>query len=340
MVKNGVVKSRNATPSAFGWDFQFNAAIVIMLDTIRDADEVKVEGDTQDIEVFLDSGEKIYAQAKSCMDPADASNARRDLKSALTTLSEVTPIDQAKALIFITNRIDPFNEVSTIRRFSGDYSQINYADLPDICKQYIQSVCEEKDLTLAKEKFSVFTFDFSGDEPNRYRIVKQRIVEFLESLGELYTGLAQKTLDRWQGMFGKNASQTDRSRRISKKNMIWPIIVWMCAKGSHDWLEDYDEATCMEIRLNYDKVINEVSESFEFVAKVMSEYATYQVQHKNLKQRDVTRNFISEKSMIFRDEFDLEGLDDVIVKAVMALTVEKVLRERFAIAKIKEAVKL
>lgn len=335
-----VAKNRNAAPSAFGWDFQFNAAIIIMLDTICDANEVKVEGDTQDIEVFLEDGEKIYAQAKSCMDPADASNARRDLKSALNTLSEVTPIDKTRALIFITNRIDPFNDVSTIRRFAGAYSQISYNSLPDVCKQYINSVCEEKHLTFAKEKFSVVTFDFSGDEPNRSRIVKQRISEFLDSLGELYAGLGQKTLERWQWIFGKNASQKDRNRRISKKDMIWPIIVWMCAKGTCDWIEDYDEATNAEIRLNYDKIINEGSERFEFVAKVMSEYNTYLSLHKDMKQRDVEKNFIVEKSMLFQDEFDLEKLDEDIKRSVLALAVEKILRDRINIAKIKKAVNL
>ena len=44
---------RNASASAFGWDFQVNAAIVLMLENIADAEFVRVEGETEDIEITL-----------------------------------------------------------------------------------------------------------------------------------------------------------------------------------------------------------------------------------------------------------------------------------------------
>jgi len=47
--------NRNATPSAFGWDFQVNAAIVIMLDNIKEMTSIRLEGD-EDIEVNLYDG--------------------------------------------------------------------------------------------------------------------------------------------------------------------------------------------------------------------------------------------------------------------------------------------
>ena len=56
--------NRNATPSAFGWDFQVNAAIIIMLDNIKEMTAIRLEGD-EDIEVNLDDGTSILAQAKS-----------------------------------------------------------------------------------------------------------------------------------------------------------------------------------------------------------------------------------------------------------------------------------
>ena len=59
--------SRNATPSSFGWDFQVNAAIVLMLENVREAKSVRVEGKKEDIELLLENEENIYAQAKSVM---------------------------------------------------------------------------------------------------------------------------------------------------------------------------------------------------------------------------------------------------------------------------------
>ena len=43
---------RNATPSSFGWDFQINAAIVLMLENIKTIKSVRVEGKKEDIELI------------------------------------------------------------------------------------------------------------------------------------------------------------------------------------------------------------------------------------------------------------------------------------------------
>jgi hypothetical protein len=44
--------SSNASDSVSGWDFQRNAAIVLMLLNIEKAKSVKVEGGSEDIEIF------------------------------------------------------------------------------------------------------------------------------------------------------------------------------------------------------------------------------------------------------------------------------------------------
>lgn len=41
--------NRNASPELFCWDFQINAAIVLMLENIRDALNVRVEADSEDV---------------------------------------------------------------------------------------------------------------------------------------------------------------------------------------------------------------------------------------------------------------------------------------------------
>lgn len=57
------MKKRNASFSAFGWDFQINAAIVLMLENITEVNKVRVEGATEDIELTLDNGEKIFGES-------------------------------------------------------------------------------------------------------------------------------------------------------------------------------------------------------------------------------------------------------------------------------------
>lgn len=332
--------NHNATPSAFGWDFQFNAAIIIMLENIKDAQEVRVEGKIEDIEVVLKDNVMIYAQAKSCTNPEDTTNALRDLKNALTTLSGVPDAKKAKSLIFVTNRIDPFKEPSTIRKFAGGYSFVPYKELTEKCTNRIEKICKKYSLSLSKNNFFVLTFDFSGDGENRYRIVKLKIAEFLETLEGTYIGLTKKTLERWQYLYGRNASQNDRSKKISKEEMIWPIIVWLCEKDPYNFLQKFDKATSSEIASTYNKIIENASERFDFITKVMYEYAKYEKSNSGKRQDEVTENFISEKSILFHEDFDLSGLDDDIAIAVIKFAVDKVIRERFNINKIKEKVNL
>ena len=52
--------------SLFGFDFQVNAAIILMLENIKELKSLRLEGEKEDIELTLENGEKILAQAKIC----------------------------------------------------------------------------------------------------------------------------------------------------------------------------------------------------------------------------------------------------------------------------------
>ncbi len=65
------MNNRNASPAAFGWDFQVNAAILLMLENIKEAKRVRVEGADEDIEIAFMDHTKVYAQAKAVEKPDD-----------------------------------------------------------------------------------------------------------------------------------------------------------------------------------------------------------------------------------------------------------------------------
>lgn len=60
---------RSADSVMFGFDFQVNAAIVLMLEDIKGLRSIRLEGDYEDIELSYDNGEYVLAQAKSITDP-------------------------------------------------------------------------------------------------------------------------------------------------------------------------------------------------------------------------------------------------------------------------------
>ena len=57
--------NRNASASAFGWQFQINIAIYLMIKYFGKFKEMKIEGEKEDIEILLNNSKKIYVQAKS-----------------------------------------------------------------------------------------------------------------------------------------------------------------------------------------------------------------------------------------------------------------------------------
>lgn len=84
-----MVKNRRANAVLFGFDFQRNAAIILMLERIKELRSVRLEGNEEDIELTLENGKKILAQAKAVeKSSSDFSHVRENLKKALISLSE------------------------------------------------------------------------------------------------------------------------------------------------------------------------------------------------------------------------------------------------------------
>lgn len=81
------MKSSNASASAFGWDFQSNAAIMLMLKNIEKASKVKVEGLSEDVEITFGDGKTLMSQAKAVMKPDDYSHVKEKLDAGLRTLN-------------------------------------------------------------------------------------------------------------------------------------------------------------------------------------------------------------------------------------------------------------
>ena len=83
-----MANNSNASPEIFGFDFQVNATIFLMLDNIKEVEAVRMEGASEDIELTMNNGKRIMAQAKGIVKgSSDFSNVRRNLKKAIGTLS-------------------------------------------------------------------------------------------------------------------------------------------------------------------------------------------------------------------------------------------------------------
>lgn len=107
--------SRRADAVLFGFDFQRNAAIILMLDNIKNFQALRLEGNDEDIELTMQDGRRILAQAKAVVNSSsDFSHVRANLKKALTSLSDGAQDPNVERLIFITNISILFNAAINI----------------------------------------------------------------------------------------------------------------------------------------------------------------------------------------------------------------------------------
>lgn len=333
-----VMKSSNASASEFGWDFQSNAAIVLMMKNIKTASNVKVEGLTEDIEITLDNGKRLFSQAKSVFDPEDTTHVLTKLQDGLKTLNVAARETGVERLIYVTNSPNPFNNPKTMYAFCGGVTILDYASLPNDCQTRIEKHCTQKGYMIDFELLSVCVIQFNGDDENRYRIIKDLTNEFLHNLGVGNLGLGAEILAIWQRWFRENASQHNMIATISKKQMIWPLIVSVCDISSEDaLLADCDDADFNEISHRYNAVISNNAERFEFITKVMSSYGEFKTE---LKSRERTKSFIDACWKQFENEYGLFCAEDSLRETVIKLTISKVIKSRYAIDSIKKGVNL
>lgn len=97
-------RSRRADAVVFGFDFQVNAAIILFIENVKNVKTLRLEGNYEDIEIEMDNGEYILAQAKAVQRASDDfANVRANMKKAITTLSEGSHKTKVKELIMVTN---------------------------------------------------------------------------------------------------------------------------------------------------------------------------------------------------------------------------------------------
>ena len=146
---------------------------------------------------------------------------------------------------------------------------------------------------------TVCVMQFHGEsEDERYKVLQSLTMEFLNNLGVQRVSTNQ-ILSLWLNSFRVNASQ--RTPVIKKESMVWPIIAILCEIRETDTeLEDYDGSDVAEVLQKYKTVINNNSERFEFVSKVLSDFNDF---YPSMLSKERVNRFLSEKCEQYRGIF-------------------------------------
>lgn len=329
--------NRSANAVMFGFDFQVNAAIVLMLQNIEELESLRLEGNYEDIEIILDDGRCIFAQAKAVVKASsDFTNVREKLNHALTTLSEASQKANVKELILITNSLNPLNVKENI--FFGESYRF-YFSLPESSKVVIDKYIKKIDKPLDLNKFMIQVLPFETDyDPEKYKIVRQKVDSFIGKLDLSIPGIVDKILDIWQNDIFKNGTKKDKRIKLKKCDIIWPVIciVTDIDRGDNDWL-DIDYELHDEVRVKYKDIIKTYSEKFELFTRVLYDYNKFESENRN---REKIFDFINKNWKNYKIELSLVNSEEDLEKALIQVILYSVLNRRRHINKIKERVRL
>lgn len=334
-----MAKGSNASPEMFGFDFQVNAAIFLLLDNIKEVKSVRVEGASKDIELTLNNGNQIMAQAKSTVKgSSDFSHSRSKLTEAIRTLSSADN-ESVQQLILITNSANPLNEESSRQFFYGPPAEIGYNDLSDAAKKVIDDIVEKLAVNLDKNKFHIYFFMFETDNlKTRYMVIEEKIRDFINQLklGQVLSVAELRAV--WQKDLFQNGSQTNTTIKLNKKEFVWPVIVLTLEKKQPlEYLEDYDQGFINEVFSQYSYLINTVTEQYELITKILYDYKS---SYPKLSMKERTRTFIGEKWKDYISVFSFESLDEEVGEVVTKVILARVIHQRFEIKNICNEVSL
>ena len=335
------MSNRRADAGMFGFDFQVNAAIVLMLENIKTLSSVRLEGNEEDIVLTLDNKKKILAQAKAVQNgSSDFRNVRANLKKALTTLSEGAQSADVDKLIFITNSANPFNDDSSRSVFYAP-TRRKFSDLPPSAQTIIQEYLSAIAQPLNTDNFVIQVFNFeTDDDKERYKVVMQEVNDFIGRLSTTSPGIGRRLLDIWQNRIFENGSKKDASITVTKKGIIWPLIVLETdiSKYDDEYEDLFDIGVYEEVTRRYQTVIDDCCERVDFITKILYDYREFKSVKKNSKEKNI--DFIQTTWEQYKTEFMDPSIDDETLEALTQIILYNVLRRRKLIESIRREVNL
>jgi len=272
-LSNNNIKSvdRNASPAAYGWCFQVGAGIKLMLDYVQDFSHIKMEGKSDDIELTLGEGKKIYAQAKSVTQMGEQRSATQNLSNALKVLLEDEQNGDAFRLVYITNIANPLSsEMTSAFQYDRTYEFSILSN--DDQKRIIDKISNN----FPFDKFQLQILNFFGEGDNKFSKIKEEIEAFLRNAID-DKSYSKRILNDWFEILMVNATdKPDKEKKIdlSKKQIIFPVIAVIIdppiTEAEFVRVCDYEDYT--EITQDFRKIIYETTCDYEFIVQVLVDY--------------------------------------------------------------------
>ncbi len=297
--------NRNASASAFGWQFQINMAIYLMIKYFGKFKAMKVEGEREDIEISLNNNKKIYAQAKSKqnINDGDTSTYSSKLKKALESLSEVNDND-SENLIYISN-LEP-NPLNSGTNEFALVSFLKYDELTTSSKEKIDIQLKKLGRNINKDKLIIAKVPYFGeDKDTRKKFVITKIEDFLTFISSDLLPYKNRFLEMLESEAFHNSTLNKMNLKIQREDVLWRLVILKLGDSN---LLKYDEAMGIEEEDffdaldKYDKIINYKEADFEIYNKMCNLIMKAKSENQNIRSNDFITKYENEiYNIVFKE---------------------------------------
>ena len=258
----------DASASAFGWDFQVNAAIFLFLKYLKDVDYLKVEGKHQDIEIKLKDSSKIFAQAKSIQNGSN-DNRKKKFEDAIISLAK-TPVDYKNndKLLYVSNYKAPIddkdlydNKIVALKNVKNEHDKV-VKIIEEITQRLNNEILSNSSLTVTKRAkleelvkrlqeintedllMCIITPYLNTEQPeDKYQVIANLIQEKLTCDFNMTSNnmirYVRDILKSWQSSFLLNATKSnkDKEKLMTKLELLLQIIAIISEKDTNNLKE-------------------------------------------------------------------------------------------------------
>lgn len=353
----------NASASAFGWQFQVDAAIFLFLYYIDEVDEILVEGRYQDIELLCKNSRHIYAQAKSIHN-SSLNNRNAKLEDAVISLAK-TPTDSSNGdeLLYISNyeapikRADIFkNRVVKLKNVTDEktefQSQIDriITKLEDVIlkvkpskkSKYRELLNRIKAIDIDNFMVSaIYPYIITENPRDMFREIENKINEILTIKFDIQSPylqrFVQKLLTEWHQTFLVNATMPleQKHKKMSKEELLWQIVV-ILSEINVDISDLFDSEIDPDLKDEYEAYYSQKSylhERFSFFNKLVEDLKEYLKTNTGKSNKD----FIKDRWQDYTNEYvEFSDYSDLAKEYLIKKCLARLINNKNNIRKIVE----
>lgn len=316
---NNPLYDGDASASAFGWQFQVDAAIFLFLYYIDEVEKIIVEGKWQDIELLCKNDRHIYAQAKSVQN-GSLDNRGKKLEDAIISLAKTSADTlQGDELLYISNYEAPIkgkeiyrNKVVKLKNVADERAEFKL-QIERICCKLQEHIDKERGAKRTKyqqlrarvEAISVDDFMVASVYPyvngeNKYDVfceIESKINEVLTIKYDIQSPYLKRFVRRiltelhQTFLVDATLSVDKKTKVMTKEELLWQIVA-ILSEADFDIVELFDEeldADCIDEFEMYYTQMSYYHERFSFFNKLMDDYKIYQKNNKGKSKNDFVK---------------------------------------------------